>query len=1530
MSAVRSRLVLFVAMSGCGAALLVALVVGSSSEAGTATPDPRAAARAAPSGADVAAQRTEFSRSYRQANGSTRTMVSAVPINYRDGSGGWQPIDTALRSDGAGGLESTAAATEVSLPHDLGDPARVSDGDRWVSFALDGANPDAGAAVKGSSATYGDALTGVDATYEAQPHGVKETLRLSDASAPSSYRFALDSRGGLAPSLRDDGSLVFRDGDGHVRFWLPAPTVKQAGDTSPTTSHVGYRLSEDGATLTVAVDADWLARATFPVEVDPTVFDGAGVTACTLASGSLATTSDCASALVKAGYDGSHVLRTVLRWGSLAADGIPAGAAIDYAQLGLTFESMTNGSAHPQIDVAGLAHTPAAGATWNTYNGSAAWTAPGGDTNPTPSVQPLPWGSNFLGDPGEPLGWDVSGLVQSWLRDPATNMGVLVKAHDEAVNNVMSFDSPTGTAQGPWLAIDWRSRPGSERDQTYENVGISDRSGLSANVVSGNVHVSAGDIHLPGVAGLDLDIARNYNSGDLADQDLAGSAWKMTVNGAALEVYNHFLSAGRTIYANGGAAYRFDRDAAADTATERGYTTPSGIDATMKQNIASGTTTVTFRDGTVWTYSGGDFYVQVLTKIEDRHHNHIDLTYDSAWGNEGHALKKITDTYGRDLTVTRTLPSGTVTGMTDSSGRHWAWAVDAGDHYNLDSAADPDSHTVSYAYTTTIPTVWDQLKTVTDARGKSIKITYDPFDPAKVTKITRVVDGTTTNDVSWQFNYSPAAGTGDACTATGVVGRTVETDPEGHLTTYCYNANGQVIQTFDANHRSVAATYNGAANVATFTGLAGTANPSLTTYGFSSAGNATGASTPTSTGHTQSSTIKYCGTAPGDTGTACSATDSLDQYRPKVTTDSQDTSQAFGYNGTGDLNDVTTTSGGDHQSMTYTAQGEILTSTDGNSRVTNYGYTSHFLTSVTPPAPLAVQKFTADNLSRIASATDGNGITACPTYDGEDRITQVVWRSGVTPATPCTTGTSVKTMTFTHDANGNVTQRVEGANTTTYGYDNLNRRTSEAFPSSRTNTYAYDRASNLKSITDPDGVVSYTYDPANRLATIVSPKPTSGTDTITYSYTDPATSTDPSKQTITFPGGLKQESTSDAAGNILSIKILNSSGTPLKSRSYIHDRSSSATSALIQSVTDDAGNVTTYTHGVADRLTRAKTMNGATAIDQWDYLYDAAGNRTRRTYTVGTGTPTATSYAYNTANELCWSIPGTTPGTPTPWVPCNTGGAGATNYSYDNNGQRTTGATYDALERLTTLGATALSYLSPSNGELVSYGTTGYQNNMLGLARQIPSSGSATDIIRTPNGAPVAQRVSTTNKQSLFSDALGSTIAMADDGANTLSRHYTYTPDGTASTTGSGATTNLLFASGHQLGNLYHYGARYYDPTTATWTQQDPINQIASLTQANRYTYVGGDPTDRVDLAGTCFHQPKSDPFPNVCKSPFYTTHPADDEGEGPCGAKNGSLIAGDCPGPEEGEDSDTYVLPEFPDTPVPGWDPLLVPAPAG
>jgi RHS repeat-associated protein len=819
--------------------------------------------------------------------------------------------------------------------------------------------------------------------------------------------------------------------------------------------------------------------------------------------------------------------------------------------------------------------------------------------------------------------------------------------------------------------------------------------------------------------------------------------------------------------------------------------------------------------------------------ITDRHNNTITMAYRSDGQPD-----TITDTYGRATTFHYDTSSH-LSSITNGS-RTWSYTVTTTTSATvLSSYTNPDTKTTSYTYDTSDPDIPARITKITDARSHDITIAYNTglvTDRNKVASITRVVDGAA-NDVTTSFSY---AGT-TPCSASAEVTKTVVTDPLSHATTYCANANGQVIRTFDAQARSVSTSYNSQANVATVTGLAGTANPSITTYAFSPDGrNATGSDTTVGSSH-QKTLLNYC----TDSGQPACAAAANGPYQPTKLTDSQGTATTFSYSPAGDLTDVQTGSAtGDHQTLTYNSDGTIATSTDGNSHQTTYTYSGHFLTTVAQPTPLAPQSFTPDSIDRIHTAATGDGSIATITYDGEDRVTQVAHDSGGA------------TFNFTYDNNGNVTQRTDSlGNTTTYTYDNLNRRLTESYSSGNTNTYTYDKAGNLKTIVDNDGTTTYAYDTINRLASITTPKPTSGTSTITFDYTDPAAPTDPSTQTASYPGGLSQKTTIDAAGNVLDVQVRNSAGTVLKDRQYSHQHGTGSVSALIQTMTDENGNTTTYTTVGPNRLGEAKTLtSGGSPVEDWVYNYDAAGNRTQRSHSVGSGSPVNTSYAYNQANEMCWSATGATTtacscsGTP---ATCTTAPSGATAYTYNAIGERTTGMGYDLQQRLKTIGTTTVYNLAPSaNGELVGYGTQTFQNNIMGLSREIPASGSATDIIRTPAGGAVAQRVGTTNKQELFTDALGSTIALADDGANTLSRSYTYDPDGNPSTSGTGPTVDLLFAGGHKLSTYYHYGARYYDPNTATWTQPDPINQIASLAQANRYAYAAGDPVDVVDPTG--------------------------------------------------------------------------------
>jgi RHS repeat-associated protein len=211
-------------------------------------------------------RRDAHQRTYTNTDGTETTEFSATPIHYRDGAGGWQPIDTKVVPAADGWRNDTnTAVLGFAATGDAGALATMRFGDHELAYGLDGARPVPGTA-DGATVTYPGVHPGVDLELAARPGGIKETLVLHDSSAPRTFRFPL--RTDLAPALQDR-QLVLTDRDGRTQAVIPPGNMVDA--SSALSTAVTYRL--DGTTLVVTLDEDWLAdpARTFPVRVDPTV-----------------------------------------------------------------------------------------------------------------------------------------------------------------------------------------------------------------------------------------------------------------------------------------------------------------------------------------------------------------------------------------------------------------------------------------------------------------------------------------------------------------------------------------------------------------------------------------------------------------------------------------------------------------------------------------------------------------------------------------------------------------------------------------------------------------------------------------------------------------------------------------------------------------------------------------------------------------------------------------------------------------------------------------------------------------------------------------------------------------------------------------------------------------------------------------------------------------------------------------------------------------------------------------------------------
>jgi RHS repeat-associated protein len=1011
------------------------------------------------------------------------------------------------------------------------------------------------------------------------------------------------------------------------------------------------------------------------------------------------------------------------------------------------------------------------------------------------------------------------------------------------------------------------------------------------------------DLSIPG-RGVPLSLSRTYNSLSAASDSPFGHGWS----------WNYGLSVNYDPSTN--TATVNQEDGAEDTFTDDGsgnFTPPSYVFAKLVHN-GDGTWTFTRRATQIFDFNSAGQLIDekdlngYATSISYPDSSHIVVTDPAnrtltfALDGAGH-ITSVTDPINRTESFTYD-GSGNLNDAVDVGGGHWQFTYDS--NHLLLTMRSPrfygDTNTSPSPIVTNVYDSHGRVTSQTDQLGRTTTFSYDDSlttttvtDPKGNVEVEQYIDGELVA-LTKGYGTSNAAVTGYTYDPNSAAVASI-TDPNNHTTTYSYDSNGNQTGESDALGHSTSATYNALNDPTSLTDADG----NTTTFNYDADGNLLAKTQVLNTGGgSENETTAYAygdASHPGDvtkvTDPSGKSTSVIyDAYGDVASSTDPDGNQTrFNYNGPVSIGWVSSqvspkgnTPGGNSgfYTTTYTRDGfgRILTTKDPDWNASN------------PSAHMSTNVYDADG--NMTSTTNGNGRTTSYYYDPAGQLIKTTNPDGTSQQTSYYGDGSIHTQT---DGNGHATS---------YAYDPLGNLSSVTNPSSQTTSYTYDGAGNVVNEVNPggscsgsqSGCITYSYDAGNRMTGITYSdgthnvvnqydndgnkiQMTDGTGNSYWSYDSLnrlVSQSDGSGATvaygynrnnqvtsITYPGNLTVNRTYDDAGKMTSVNDWlgnsdkftydpNSNQTSTKYGNDLTDVNAYDNANQLTNINVGKGLATfNYTRSGNGSLTGATgsgaiSSNESLNYDQNNQLsayngqslsYDNAGNLTT--------TDTGSTISYNNANEITGV---TTAGVTTPYGYDPEGArisVGSSNYSYNDVNEMTAFSN----------GSTSASYEYSGDGERVQKTVNGTTNHFVYddvSGNSLILSDGTNDYIYGPNGMPIEQ-INGSNVTYMHQDQLGSTRLLTDQNRNVVGT-YSYDAYGkTSSHTGS-ASTPIEYA-GQYLdaeSSLYWMRARYYDPTTGSFTTIDPL---IALTNA-AYGYAADNPANATDPSGEAYHYSKN------------------------------------------------------------------------
>jgi RHS repeat-associated protein len=733
-------------------------------------------------------------------------------------------------------------------------------------------------------------------------------------------------------------------------------------------------------------------------------------------------------------------------------------------------------------------------------------------------------------------------------------------------------------------------------------------------------------------------------------------------------------------------------------------------------------------------YDGNDW----LTQSTDARNNATNYTYD---------------VYGQVLTITDSASNqttrsydtlGRVTTETSPLGLVTSYTYDA--HGNILTQREFKSgtginYTTQYSYDAN-----DNLVQTIDPKGYVTNSIYDDLNR-------KISDSYTVNAVAHTRSYAYDE-LGQLKSTTNERGNTSSTyydersqvaskvDPLGNTTvTYGYDANGNITTVTDAQNRTTTTTYD-----------------------------VINRKTRVEDGKGNSQTWRY-----NTAGQVAAYTDA----RGEVT--------GYQYDAMGNVTQLTDSRGG-VTANTYDGNGNVLTVSDPKGQVTTYTYDNLDRRTRTTLNNGEFWAYTYDVNGNLLTETTPTGEQTLNVYDALNRMTQLTEKAAG--------GSVTRQISYSYDANSNVSSETSGGKTISYTYDEVNRVNSVTDQYAKTISYGYDKAGNRTTLTYPGNkVISYAFDANDRLDTL--------TDWLNKTTDYTRNNAGQITQVINGNGTKTQYGYETETGRLTTLKNQKADGSVISSHVMTLDGAGNITKSIMDLPLPPAFPVATgnMAYDSSNRILSAAGSN---------YTHDKTGRIIKQD-----AAGVQTIYNFDINDHITSIIKA---------------GVTQSSYNYDLNNNRISQTqnsveTRYVIDQLASLPNVVAE--TDDQGNIQTYYLYGD-----GLVSQIDAAGDS---------------------HYYHFDPTGNTLALSDS-SGAVSDTYAYSPYGFTSSTG--ATQNpFRFVGKYGVmddGNGLHYmRARFYSEEIKRFVSLDALHGDIMNSQAlNRYAYVIGNPIMGIDPSG--------------------------------------------------------------------------------